>query len=274
MAQETTSPGLSFGRREVQTDLRVALDADEFFLVYQPTIDLQTGGFSGVEALIRWRHPVHGVLSPDVFVRELEDSGDILSVGRWALFTACAQGAMWHDRGHRFNVSVNTSHQQLANPEFVRDIDDALAASGFDPSRLVLEFSLAHVEGDVDETLHRLVELKDLQVRVAIDDIVPSEATLSLLEKYPVDVIKLDRKFISEMNTSSSADSLVRQLVALAKSRGVQIIASGVEDTDQRRRLQNDDIDGGQGFLFSKPHEPEQIDRFLQDFAIFSGEPL
>jgi EAL domain-containing protein (putative c-di-GMP-specific phosphodiesterase class I) len=94
------------------------------------------------------------------------------------------------------------------------------------------------------------------------------------LEKYPIDVVKLDRTFISDMSTSSSADSLVRQLVLLAKSRGVQIIASGVEDPDQRRRLQIDEINGGQGFLFSKPHEPDEIDRFLEDFAIFSGEPL
>jgi EAL domain-containing protein (putative c-di-GMP-specific phosphodiesterase class I) len=274
MAQETTSPGLVFARRDVQSDLRAALGANEFFLVYQPTIDLQTGAFSGVEALIRWRHPVHGVISPDVFIPELEDSGLIMSVGRWALFTACAQGAMWHDKGYRFNVSVNTSNQQLDNPAFVQDVDDALASSGFDAGRLVLEFSLAAVDGDVDATLSRLAPLKDLQVRVAIDDIVPSDATLSMLEKYPIDVVKLDRTFISDMSTSSSADSLVRQLVLLAKSRGVQIIASGVEDPDQRRRLQIDEINGGQGFLFSKPHEPDEIDRFLEDFAIFSGEPL
>jgi EAL domain-containing protein (putative c-di-GMP-specific phosphodiesterase class I) len=274
MAQETTSPGLAFGRREVQSDLRAALDANEFFLVYQPTIDLQTGGFSGVESLIRWRHPLHGVVNPDVFIPELEDSGRIMSVGRWALFTACAQGAMWHDKGYRFNVSVNTSIQQLQSPVFAHDIDDALASSGFDPGRLVLEFSLAALDGDVHALLSRLTRLKDLQVRVAIDDIVPSDATLSILERYPIDIVKLDRKFISEMSTSSSADSLVRQLVTLAKSRGVQIIASGVEDSDQRRRLEIDEIDGGQGFLFSKPHEPDQIDRFLEDFAIFSGDPL
>lgn len=274
MAKEMMTPDFAFGPREVRVDLRTALAANEFFLVYQPTIDFQNGGFSGVEALIRWRHPVHGVVGPEMFLPALEESGEILSVGRWALFTACAQGAMWHDKGYRFNVSVNISNQQLENSAFPQDIDDALAFSGFDPSRLVLEYSLSAVPDDAGVSLSRLAQLKELHIRIAIDDFVPNEHTISLLASYPIDVVKLDRQFISEISTSLSADALVRQLVTLAKARAVQIIASGVEDKDQRQRLQNDEINGGQGFLFSKPHEPDQIDRFLEDFAIFSGEPL
>ena len=255
-------------------DLARALEADEFFLVYQPTIDLQTNAFAGVEALIRWRQPGHGVMSPETFVPELEATGQIVPVGRWALNTACAQGAQWHAKGYRFAVSVNISAKQLELAEFVVDVEGALSSSHFDPALLVLEFSQRSLAGDAVTTVNHLAQLKALGVRLAVDDFAPERSPLADLEQFPIDIVKLDRGFIAAITSSTEAAALVHTLVLLAKALNLQIIALGIEDSDQRTRLQFEEVDIGQGFLFSKPREAKEIDRFLEDFALFSGKPL
>lgn len=260
--------------RDDANNLALALETNQFFLVYQPTIDLQTNAFAGVEALIRWRRPDHGVVSPEVFLPELETTGQIVPVGRWALATACTQGAMWHDKGYRFAVSVNISLKQLELPEFVDDVASALASSGFDPALLVLEFSQRALSGDGDAIVDRLAQLKAHGVRLAVDDFEPGHSPLANLEKFPIDVVKLDREFIAAIANSSETAALIHTLVLLAKTLNLQIMASGIEDADQRSRLQVEEVQIGQGFLFSEPHEAEEIDRFLEDFAIFSGKPL
>ena len=249
-------------------DLARALVADQFFLVYQPAIDLRTNAFAGVEALIRWRHPTRGVIGPDEFLAELESSGQIVSVGRWALTTACHQGAEWHVRGYRFRISVNISTEQLHRDEFVDDVAIAVSASRLDPDFLVLEFSQSALT-DV-----RLAHLRSLDVHVAIDDFRPDETSLEGLEQMPIDVIKLDRHFIADIANSTDAVALIHSIVSIARSRGIQIVASGVEDVEQRRRLQLEEVSAGQGFLFSAPREAADIDRLLRDFSIFSGRPL
>jgi EAL domain-containing protein (putative c-di-GMP-specific phosphodiesterase class I) len=255
-------------------ELAQALERDEFFLVYQPTIDLQTNAFAGVEALIRWRHPQRGVLKPDLFIDELEASGQIVEVGRWALNTACSQGAIWHDKGYRFAVSVNVSPKQFESGEFVDDVAGALAASEFDPALLVLEFSQTTILETKESSLPRLHELKAFGVRFAVDDFEPGRSVLDDLQEFTIDVVKLDRQFIAGMSSSSSAAALVRELVQRGKTRHLQIIASGIENAEQRKQLQIEEVNTGQGYLFSVPHEAEEIDRFLEDFAIFSGKPL
>ena len=258
----------------IRRDLNRALESEEFFLVYQPTIDLQSNAFAGVEALLRWRSASRGVVKPEEFITELEDSGLITDVGRWALATACAQGAAWHAKGYRFAVSVNISSKQLVAPAFVDDVAAALSKSRFDPALLNLEFSqTALLNPDVlkSGTLNRL---RALGVGIAIDDFVPGASSLSDLEKLPVKIIKLARGFISGLSSSPKDIELVQSLVVLGRAMDLLIVASGIEDIDQRRRLQGEDVNFGQGFLFSAPHEAAQIDRFLEDFAIFSGKPL
>jgi len=255
-------------------DLAHALDADQFFLMYQPTIDLQSGAFVGVEALLRWRHPDRGVVNPEEFIPQLEASGDIVAVGRWALRTACLQGALWHARGYRFVVSVNVSLNELEDDGYLDAVEATLIASGFDPALLVLEFSQQALLNEAEHSVRRLVSLKNLGVRLAVDDFAPGHSPLANLERFPIDVVKLDRDFIAALSSSTEAASLVHTLVLLARTLNLQIIASGVEDAEQRRRLQFEEVDIGQGFLFSRPHEVAEIDRFLEDFAIFSGEPL
>jgi EAL domain-containing protein (putative c-di-GMP-specific phosphodiesterase class I) len=271
MAEEPTRPddGSGFG-----ANLAAALKDEQFFLVYQPTIDLETNAFAGVEALIRWRHPERGVLGPDVFLPALEASGEILAVGRWALQTACNDGASWHDKGYRFNVSVNVSKEQLESDGFYNDVADAVAESRFDPGLLVLEFMQGALTSDQEMSRARLARLRNLGVRFAVDDFEPGESALEELEAFTIDIVKLDREFIARVATSTDAAALVHSLVQASESRHLQVIASGIEDSEQRTRLQHERVHVGQGYLFSKPHEAEEIDRYLEDFAIFSGKPL
>lgn len=255
-------------------ELAAALETGQFFLVYQPTIDLETNAFAGVEALIRWRHPSRGILSPNDFIDELEETGEIVPVGAWALRTACSDGAGWHDKGYRFNVSVNVSPRQFSYPGFCDDVAEALRDSRFDPALLVLEFSQGTLADDWDATRDRFSHLRELGVRFAVDDFEPRESALDEIQEFEIDIVKLDRDFVAALATSDEFASLVQRLVQLSDSRHLQVIAAGIEDSDQRERLKSERVQIGQGFLFSKPHEAEEIDRYLEDFAIFSGKPL
>jgi EAL domain-containing protein (putative c-di-GMP-specific phosphodiesterase class I) len=259
---------------EPTSDLATALAAHQFFLVYQPTIDLETNAFAGVEALLRWRHPSRGVLSPEEFIDELEATGEIVPVGRWALRTASADGAAWHDKGYRFNVSVNVSPRQFASEGFYDDVATALRESRFDAALFVLEFAQGTLTVDRDASLVRLARLRDLGVRFSVDDFEPGESALDELQEFAIDIVKLNRDFIATLATSRDAASLVHRLVQLSESRHLQVIAAGIEDSGQRETLRNERVHVGQGYLFSKPHEAAEIDRYLEDFAIFSGKPL
>jgi EAL domain-containing protein (putative c-di-GMP-specific phosphodiesterase class I) len=255
-------------------ELARAAEGHEFFLVYQPAIDLQTGAFAGVEALIRWRHPKRGVLGPDRFIDALADSDLVVAVGQWTLATACRQGALWHRKGYRFTVSVNIAPRQFARGAFVDDVVTALTASRFNPALLVLEFAQRTLlEGDRD-VRPRLEELVSLGVRLAVDDFELGRSTLDDLADVPVTTIKLSRASVASVVESKKGASEVHRLVALARSRDVQVIASGVEDAAQRELLASEQVDLGQGFLFSRPFEVDELDHFLEDFALFSGKPL
>jgi EAL domain-containing protein (putative c-di-GMP-specific phosphodiesterase class I) len=273
MPEESDTPGPDQDFPGLTEDLATALELNQFFLVYQPTIDLQTSAFAGVEALIRWHHPVHGIVGPERFIRELEATGGIIPVGRWALATACDQGALWHAKGYRFTVSVNISAKQFQQPDFVDDVATTLDASRFDSALLVLEFPQKTLTDD-SATIEHLHALKELGVRLAIDDFMLGESTLSGLEQLPIDIVKLDRGSIASVAGLTGASTMVHELVQLAKVMGVQIIASGIENADQRALLALEDVSIGQGFYFSQPHEVDEIDRFLEDYALFSGRPL
>jgi EAL domain-containing protein (putative c-di-GMP-specific phosphodiesterase class I) len=273
MAADAESGASRLNNPELASELERAVEERQFLLLYQPTIDLQSGAFVGVEALLRWRHPIKGTISPDEFLPVLESTGLINAVGSWVLTTACRQGADWFARGHRFSVSINVSRQQLAKPALPSEVARALAESTFDPGHLVLEFS-ERVLADGAALRASLERLKETGVRLAIDDFGREAGSASLLEALPIDIVKIDRAFVSDLTTSTSHAARVHQLVQLGKLRHVQTVAQGIEDDDQRLRLQSENVDVGQGFLFSVPHDVEAIDRFLEDYAIFSGKPL
>jgi EAL domain-containing protein (putative c-di-GMP-specific phosphodiesterase class I) len=211
------------------------------------------------------------VLSPDQFVPELESSGLIVAVGRWALATACAQGAEWHDKGFRFTVSVNVSAKQFAWEGFVDEVEEILSSSRFPAGLLVLEFAQRTLTGVLSE---RLAEFTELGVRLSVDDFEPGESLLSDIETLPITVVKLDRHFVATLSETPTGTELIHSLVDLAKKSNLQIVASGIEDAEQRQQLQIEKVGVGQGFLFSRPHEAADLDRYLEDFSIFSGKPL
>jgi len=274
MAKKNGTSEIPGDRAAWLAELTSALDGDQFFLVYQPTIDLQTNGFAGVEALLRWRRPVEGVVSPDEFIPDLKASGQMVRVGRWTLLTACLQGALWHSKGYRFTVSVNIASQHFERPEFVDDVQDAIDASRFDPTLLVLEVSQATLLSGGDATM-RCVELLDsMGVRISVDDFALGRSSLEELVPYRVHVVKLNRASVEATRDSKKVAHLVHELVTAAKALNVQVIASGIEDSAQRKLLQLEQVDIGQGYLFARPYEVADIDRFLEDFALFSGKPI
>jgi diguanylate cyclase (GGDEF)-like protein/PAS domain S-box-containing protein len=249
--------------RKLAVDLEVALEQDQFFLLYQPTIDLQTGEFRGVEALLRWQHPEQGVIQPDDFIPELETSGLIVPVGAWVLEQACRQGAAWIAAGHRFSVSVNVSAKQIIRDRILTDVEHALSVTGFDPTLLVLELTETTLMHDVVETVSRLELLRGIGVRIAVDDFGTGYSSLAYLRQFPIDILKIDRSFVSGISDSNEAAALVHTLVELGRALNLETIAEGVEDDAQRLRLQAENVDTGQGFLFSKPIDVAAIDQLL-----------
>jgi diguanylate cyclase (GGDEF)-like protein len=249
--------------RTLAQDLRIALESDQLFLLYQPTIDLETGTFTGVEALLRWQHPERGVVLPGEFIPAMETSGIIVPVGAWVLEEACRQAAVWQVEGHRVTMSVNVSARQLEHDRIFDDVRLALLGSGLNPSDLILEFTETTLMSIADEQRVRIEQLKSLGIRIAIDDFGTGYSSLSYLRKFPIDIMKIDRSFVSGMNGSAEAAALVHTLVQLGKALSLETIAEGIEDDDQRFRLQAEEVDAGQGFLFSRPLPSDVIGGFL-----------
>ena len=189
-------------RFALELDLKRAVADDQFFLLYQPTFDLQSEAITGVEALVRWRHPVHGVLAPDSFIPIAEASGSIVPIGRWVLQEACRQAARWRDQGCPLAISVNVSARQLDRDELVTEVADALTETGLDPTMLMLEITETALMQDVDAAADRLRQLKPLGVRLAIDDFGTGYSSLGYLRQFPVDALKIDRSFIAGIAAS------------------------------------------------------------------------
>jgi diguanylate cyclase (GGDEF)-like protein len=253
--------------RSLTLDLSVGVELHQFFLLYEPTINLATGAFTGVEAQLRWRHPTRGVVKPDGFMPSLEASGLVVPVGLWALQEACRQGAKWHSEGHRFAVSVNVTPKQLVRDRIIDEVRDALAESGFDAESLILEIGETSLMYDVDATITRLEALKGLGVHLAVDDFGTWYSSLAFLQRFPIDILKIDRSFVSGIGDTKEASALVHTLVQLGIALGLETIAEGVENREQRRLLLAENVDSGQGFLFAQPLDVGAIDQLLNDWG-------
>jgi diguanylate cyclase (GGDEF)-like protein len=251
-------------RLMLKMDLADALEADELFLVYQPTFDLRSERANGFEALLRWRHPKRGVIGPDVFIPIAEETGQIVPIGRWVLMQACRQAARWRARGHQLGISVNVSGRQLDNDGLIDDVRDALLDSGLDAAALTLEITETALMRDAHASAGRLGALKDLGVRLAIDDFGTGYSSLAYLRQFSVDALKIDRSFIRGVAASSESAALIHTLVRLGKTLNLETLAEGIEDHDQLRALQRQDCDMGQGFLLARPLEVEAADAFLE----------
>ena len=250
--------------RSLEVDLRGALAAGQFFVLYQPIFELESGRISGVEALIRWRHPVRGVVGPAEFIPMLESTGLIVPVGRWVLDEACRQGAAWQAVGHDLSVSVNLSAHQLEDGQLVEDVRQSLASSGFTPDRLVLELTETILMHDVPSTIEQLAHLKSTGVRISIDDFGTGYSSFAYLRKFPIDILKIDQAFVATIADTWESAAIVHTLVQLGKVLGLEIVAEGIETEDQRSRLRSEEVDLGQGYLFARPLESAVIDHFLE----------
>jgi diguanylate cyclase (GGDEF)-like protein len=252
-------------RIRLEVDLLAALDAEQFFLVYQPMLDLQSERVVGVEALLRWNHPTGGSIPPEAFVPIAEENGMIIPIGRWVLEHACAQGAAWHSKGFHLNISVNVSARQLERPEFIHEVRAALEHSDLDPHSLTLEITETVLMRKPDATAQLLGELKALGLRIAVDDFGTGYSSLAYLRQFPVDSLKIDRTFITGLALSREAHALTHTLIQLGKALGLQTLAEGVEQHSQVRELQREGCDMAQGFLFARPLTPDVLERFMRD---------
>jgi diguanylate cyclase (GGDEF)-like protein len=258
----------SADRITLEGDLGDALAAEQFYLLYQPTFDLQSQAVTGVEALIRWRHPTRGVVPPVLFIPLAEENTMIIPIGRWVLHQACLQGAAWHAEGHRIGMSVNVSARQLERDEFIEEVHSALDASGLEPESLTLEITETVLMRDAEAAASRLKALKALGVRIAIDDFGTGYSSLGYLRQFPVDALKIDRSFISGISSSPDAAALMHTLVGLGKALGLETLGEGIEEQAQLEQLQREDCDSGQGFLYARPLDVEATTKFLEQSSV------
>jgi diguanylate cyclase (GGDEF)-like protein len=249
--------------RDLSLDLRGALDRNEFFLLYQPVMNLKTNLCSGLEALLRWQHPVRGVVEPDEFIPELEMSGLIVPVGAWVLEEACRHGAAWLSEGHHVAVSVNVSSKQLMLDRFIDDVKLALVVSGFDPHLLILELTETVLLQNDERALTNLTLLKTLGVRIAIDDFGTGYSSVAYLKRLPVDILKIDRSFVSRIDESADSLALVKVFVQISQALNLQAVAEGIETTTELESLKAMNVKYGQGFLFSKPLTLPEVEIFF-----------
>ena len=251
-------------RLELEMDLREAVGTDQFFLDYQPTFAIDNGATTGLEALIRWQHPTRGVIGPLEFIPILEETGLIVPVGRWVIGEACRQGAEWNRGGLPVAVSVNLSARQLDNKSLGSDIASALRDTGMPSDYMIIEVSESTVMRDIEGAAARLNTLKQIGVRIAIDNFGTGYSSLSHLRQFPIDILKIDQSFIASLTTSSEAGAIIHNLVQLGKTLGLETVAEGIEESGQLARLRDEDIETGQGFVYSKPLKASEVAPFLE----------
>jgi diguanylate cyclase (GGDEF)-like protein len=247
-------------RRALEYDLRKALAAGEFELHYQPVVHLETDRISGFEALLRWRHPQKGLVSPGTFIGLAEEIGFIVPLGEWVLRQACATAAKWPAH---LRISVNLSPVQFKNPGLVQVVVGALSQAGLSPDRLELEITESALLEDSDATLSMLFRLRELGVRIAMDDFGTGYSSLAYLQSFPFDRIKIDRSFIKDITDGVGSLNIVRAMAALARGLGMETTAEGVETSEQLYTVRSEGCTEMQGFLFSQPLPPDELEALL-----------
>lgn len=259
-------------RVQLSDDVRRAIDANELHMMYQPIVDLATGVMRGAEALARWQHPTRGAVGPLSFIPLAEESTAILSIGRWSLKDACAQLRNWDaEWGMRPNdvalrrrygppcIHINISGRHLYDPSLVRDVHDAIDAAGVAPERVVLEISESVMMQRMEQALLAFHALKETGVRIAIDDFGTGASSLKYLQQFPIDILKVDRRFVAELGAEGGSTRLARGVVALGEALELQLIAEGVESPVQRRELRMLGCHQAQGYLFAQPIPASKI---------------
>jgi diguanylate cyclase (GGDEF)-like protein/PAS domain S-box-containing protein len=260
-------------RLELQAELQRALELNQLEVHYQPVVRLDHQADYGVEALLRWMHPTRGTIPPLHFIPLAEETGQIVAIGRWVLEEACRQGALLHERFPRtppLTMSVNLSVKQLQSETIVDHVREALKVSGLPPSALVLEITESVMMADTDLAVKRLQELKSLGVLLAMDDFGTGYSSLSYLSRFPVDILKMDRSFLSAEHEESG---LIAAIIALGVSLKLDVVAEGIELPEQIASLRDLGCGFGQGFLFARPMNEEALVEYLVNGEQTTGEP-
>lgn len=251
-------------QQSIESGIRLALERNEFVLHYQPKLDLGSGQVVGAEALIRWQKPGHGLVYPSDFIGVAEDSGLIVPLSKWVLAEACRQACAWQDAGlPKICMSVNMSAIDFRQRDFVDGIEMTLKKTGLAPALLELEITEGVLMQNVDTTVTALTRLKAMGVRLAIDDFGTGYSSLSYLQRFPIDVLKIDQSFIRGLSSDSNDAALVSAIISLGRSLKLTIIAEGVETLEQLDFLKAHQCEEGQGYYFSKAVEPEAFVRYL-----------
>jgi diguanylate cyclase (GGDEF)-like protein len=262
-------------RLRLEADLRLALVREEFQLFYQPKVSCTNGEIVGAEALLRWRHPVRGLVSPGEFIPMLEESGLIKSVGRWVLRDACRQAKRWIDLGlGRPTVAVNISANQFEDNELAESVRDALAESGLPADRLELELTESVLMRNVERVIATLSELRQLGVRFSVDDFGTGYSSLSYLKRFPIDAVKVDRSFVQDITANPDDASITRAVITMAHNLKLKVIAEGVETEGQLSLLIANHCDQIQGYFFSRPVEAGEMEKILADRCRIPSLPL
>jgi diguanylate cyclase (GGDEF)-like protein/PAS domain S-box-containing protein len=266
------------GRLELVADLRRAHVHEEFVLHYQPTVDLATGRILGVEALIRWNHPVRGLIAPSEFIHLAEETGRIVEIGRWVLEEACCQTMHWRAgpvAAEHLGVSVNVSTRQVRRPGLVEDVARALDISGLDPTALTLEITESVLARRRDEMTSILEQVVRGGVKLALDDFGTGYSSLSLLQDLPVDTLKIDQSFVQSIGSESARSAFVRAIIDLGEALGLAVVAEGVETAEHVAELRRLGCQVGQGFHFARPLAPADLERLLlrRDLATPHARP-
>lgn len=252
---------------QVETDLRKAIERNEFRVFYQPIVDLETGELKEFEALIRWEHPQYGMVSPIDFVGIAEETGLIIQIGEWILEEACRQTKEWQKtlpHQENLSISVNLSSKQLMHPALKTQVKNILKRTQLNPKYLKLEVTESIVMENADTALDVLNELTSLGISISTDDFGTGYSSLSYLHQFPFKRIKIDRSFIGKMDTDVKSEAIVRTILMLADNLGFEVVAEGIENINQLKKLQILDCSYGQGYLFSKPVCEKDAEKLLE----------
>ncbi len=240
-------------RMHLENDLRNALQQNEFYLVYQPQLDVIKESFLSAEALIRWQHPKQGLIAPADFIPLAEENGLIIPIGEWVLRTACTEAARWHQNGQSLQVAVNLSPLQIKNPDFVQNVLGVLSETGFPPDKLVLEITEGALMEHSENTLATLLALREHHIQIALDDFGTGYSSMNYLKRLPINHIKVDQSFVRGLQDNKENLAIVRAIISLAKNLGFSVTAEGIESLHQAQILKYFGCETLQGYYFSEP---------------------
>jgi EAL domain-containing protein (putative c-di-GMP-specific phosphodiesterase class I) len=262
----------SVNRLKLETDLRKALEREEFRVHYQPIVALRTGRISGFEALVRWQRSDGRFVAPGEFIGVAEEMGLIVGIGKWVLRTACEQAHRWHLEDPQeipLTMSVNISARQFVQDDLVAQVAEILRETKVEPSAIKLEITESVTMGDAERTIRVVNELKKLGLRFSIDDFGTGYSSLSYLRRFPMDTLKIDRSFVSNLDKDAEKREIARTIVGLARNLGMDVVAEGTETLEEVNFLRTLDCEYAQGYFFSRPVDAQKADVLVAERRAF-----